>query len=215
MNQGTLRFKVFGFPVAVQLWFWVIMAFIFSNLARGANGFRYLLIGVALGFVSILAHELGHAWFQRKYGGRPYIVLHGMGGYASSEGRFTRKQNLVIIAAGPLVSVSIGIAATILLHVMPITSPVSWFVLNIIQWINLVWGLFNMLPILPMDGGQFFENWMGGRKARLRGQIGAVVAGLIAVYALSRGQIYLTLLAGWMAYYNYMYSEGRPAKRIF
>ena len=103
-NQpGTLRFRLFGFPIAIHWSFWVI------PIVFGAGGggdpveqTRSLLILVIVFFISILGHELGHAFAYRRYGGRPSVFIHGMGGMASVHGHYTRKQKIIITIAGPL-----------------------------------------------------------------------------------------------------------------
>ena len=103
-NQpGTLRFKLFGMPVAVHWFFWLVALLISPvlHVANSPQGFQLLVIWIAVVFVSILVHEFGHAFAFRRYGGRPSIMLWGMGGFATAPGRYTRNQNIVITAAGP------------------------------------------------------------------------------------------------------------------
>ena len=81
-TQADLHFRLFGFPVRVHPFFWVV------SLLLGMGGRdrpirSNVLIWVAVVFVSILVHELGHAFMQRYYGGHPWITLYGFGGLAS------------------------------------------------------------------------------------------------------------------------------------
>ena len=98
-TQGDLNFVLFGFPVRVHPFFWVI------SLLLGISGDpkpELVLIWVAAVFVSILVHELGHAFAIRRYGGQAWITLYGMGGLASSnEANRTPKAQILISAAGP------------------------------------------------------------------------------------------------------------------
>ena len=211
-----LKFTILGFPVAVHWMFWLIMALIFGGLDAGSTeGFRIVLIGVSLGFISILAHELGHAWFQRKYGGRPQIMLHGMGGVAISQGGFTRNQSLTITAAGPAVNLVIGSAAYLILKNVSIANPYVLVALSILTWINIVWAIFNLLPVLPMDGGRLLEHYMFGRNPKLRGQIGCGVAIAAALFALSRQQIFAAAMLGYLAFFNWKYAQGQQMPRMF
>lgn len=115
------QFELFGFPVRVNPFFWVAAAVIgwgitesFSRLPFPGNPGKgvFLVLWIAAMFVSILIHELGHAFAFRFYGIRASIVLYHFGGLAipdtfssSSFGtisRFRRRQDqLVISAAGP------------------------------------------------------------------------------------------------------------------
>lgn len=102
-----LRFTIFGIPVVVEPWFWVVTA-VFGN-AIGAMGSSdptvYMWVGVwmAICFISILVHELGHAVTGiRLGGGSTWIKLWSMGGLAYNQGgRFTPKTRAMMIIAGP------------------------------------------------------------------------------------------------------------------
>src|ERR1043166_8856978 len=61
-----------------------------------------LMIWVAVVFVSILIHELGHALVARAHGWQPWITLYGMGGLASYQPtRHDTRSQILISAAGP------------------------------------------------------------------------------------------------------------------
>ena len=105
-----LRFSLFGVPVAIHWMFWVVTLILGLGGNRGATplDFQRLLICVAVVLVSILVHEFGHAFAFRKFGGRPSVLLHSLGGLASSHGHFTRKQHVIISAAGPAAGLALG-----------------------------------------------------------------------------------------------------------
>src|SRR5688500_7676857 len=81
-TQADLHFHVFGFPVRVSPYFWVGMLILHLS-GGGPVEPSDAAIWVAIASVSILAHELGHAFLQRHYGGHPWITLYGFGGFAS------------------------------------------------------------------------------------------------------------------------------------
>jgi stage IV sporulation protein FB len=100
-TQADVHFRLFGFPVRVSPWFWV-MALLLGVSGGPADPVETLLwVGVV--FFSILVHELGHAFAQQSYGGHPRITLHGFGGLAICEDcdRSPRSQILISLA-GPL-----------------------------------------------------------------------------------------------------------------
>jgi len=96
-----LHFELFGFPVRVHPYFWLVTLLLGLNGSSTPPG--QLVIWAALLFVSILVHELGHAVLQRHFGGRPWITLYAMGGLASCDtgDRQTRSQVLISLA-GPI-----------------------------------------------------------------------------------------------------------------
>lgn len=92
-----LNFRVLGIPVRVVPWFWLGML-----LVSGRNDPKMALIFIACGFVSILAHELGHGLMARAFGYRSEIALYAMGGLCSCESeRQSFGQRLAVLAAGP------------------------------------------------------------------------------------------------------------------
>src|SRR5262245_56303232 len=102
-----MRFRLFGIRVEVQLLFWVTGLLLGLPAASGPPR-----PGAALGlwmlavFVSVLVHELGHAFAMRRHGINPEISLHGMGGvttWGGAEPPPLRRRDLVVIyLAGPL-----------------------------------------------------------------------------------------------------------------
>ncbi len=82
-----------------------------------------------------------------------------------------------------------------------------WTFLGIGLWINIFWNLLNLMPVIPLDGGQvsrqiFAVNdpWNGIRNATI---LSIVVGGLIAVWGLSRGDHFMGIMFGMLAFSNY------------
>src|SRR5512147_2302977 len=74
-TRYDLRFSIAGIPVTVHPLFWLIA------LLLGSSGDLLLIpIWVAVVFISILIHELGHAFAFRRFGQRSQIILHFAGG---------------------------------------------------------------------------------------------------------------------------------------
>lgn len=80
-TRYDLRFSVAGIPVRVHPLFW-LLAFLFGF---SANNILYTFLWVFAIFISILIHELGHAFAFRRYGLRSSIVLHFAGGLTVPE----------------------------------------------------------------------------------------------------------------------------------
>src|SRR5260370_39885036 len=94
-----LRFSLFGIPVRVHPFFWLVSLIMGWPLHEP----KLILIWVACVFVSILVHELGHALTAKYFGWPPHIGLYSFGGYASYQptwGHSTARTILVLIA-GP------------------------------------------------------------------------------------------------------------------
>ena len=117
-----MRFTLFGFPVRVHPLFLLGPTLFGKGLIAGEGiiGVRWLIV-VAVFFVSILFHELGHAWAHRYFGMGSRIVLYWMGGLAIRERNpwmsgghrvagEAHSQQMVISLAGPVASVVLVIA---------------------------------------------------------------------------------------------------------
>ena len=98
-ERGTLRFGLFGIPVRVLPWFWLTTFF-----TGASNDTGLVLIWIAVVFVSILIHELGHVLAYRAFGTKGEILLYGWGGLAVPlRGRaWNTFQQVVVSAAGPM-----------------------------------------------------------------------------------------------------------------
>jgi Zn-dependent protease len=206
---------MFGFPVRVEPFFWLIAVLLgpFRSL-QGPGGLTMLVSWVAVFFVSILLHELGHALFMRKYGAwNVDIVLHGMGGYAAPEGRgFRRNEDFIITAAGPAVNFLLAGLAYFLMLTLPkgegANSALVEFVLPFLWRMNLVWGFFNLLPILPLDGGRLTATALNSslRAAKVGFVCAIVVAVGYATWAITGGRqpnIFCILMLGYFAHHNW------------
>jgi Zn-dependent protease len=210
-SQLDLNWRMFGFPIRVHPLFWVVTAFMGWNEFR-AQGMLYLLLWVGCVFVSILVHELGHAIMGRAFGSQSHIVLYSFGGLAiGSSSLRSRWQRIGVSFAGPLAgfllfgAVVLAVAVGAPRQVGPLIdstlslvglgrgmgfwlgSPLLTRAVQHLVWINLFWGLLNLLPIWPLDGGQISHDlctWASpdnGTKAAL--SISAAVAGLLALNA--------------------------------
>lgn len=223
----TPHFTVFRVPVHVQPFFWLI-AFVFAS-DQYANGATALFNGTfhvaqpasfalwfPIMFTAVLFHELGHALLGRRFGATPFIVLTGLGGVTQLPGqRFTPGRSALVSFAGPLVGLTIGGATQAYLWFSPYPSPlVVENALHDIVFTNLFWAIFNLVPIVGLDGGNImaalFEKAFGPRGVRGALVISifvsvAIITLLWCLTAVSHGSppIWPTLLFGYFAMQNY------------
>jgi Zn-dependent protease len=214
-TQFDLRFRLFGIGVRVSPWFWVMSAVLGWGGGPGRDReffLQRLIIWIVCVFVSVLVHELGHVLVGRAFGSRGNIVLYSMGGLAIGSNELDRRwQRIAVLAAGPgagflLLGVVWGAVhlAGISTWDMPRMARVAY---GAMIWINLVWGLVNLLPVWPLDGGQISRDVCGGlwheRGVRASLGISTVVAGVIAAHALALelsqayGERLLKLVQDW------------------
>jgi stage IV sporulation protein FB len=112
-TPADFQFSIAGIPVRVTGWFWGAAALLGWGVARGLAGddsrmlLVYLAVWIAVVFVSILIHELGHAVVFARFGQPARIVLYHFGGLAIPFGMPSRSlvkpsRRLLVAAAGPL-----------------------------------------------------------------------------------------------------------------
>ncbi len=199
-----LKFKVAGIPITIDWTFPVVM--IVFGLAAGlglADTGWWLLIVL----VSVLWHELGHATALAAYGRRSRIVIHSVFGLTvSDDGPELRDtESIAVSLAGPLAGAALG-AVLLVVHAQDVAAPGStWeFLLSRLVWINLGWGLLNLLPIVPLDGGHVLQRLVHMVSPRHTDTIPAyvtiAVATPLAIAAFAVGQPFLGLFAGFFAY---------------
>jgi|Deesub1362A_J573_1020465.scaffolds.fasta_scaffold03287_4 membrane-associated protease RseP (regulator of RpoE activity) len=232
-TRYDLQFRLLGFPVRVHPLFWLI-----AILLGGLGNPLSLLIWVAVVFASILVHELGHALMFRLFGRGARIVLYHMGGLTYPEGAampggLARRvssgaSEILISLAGSgagflLVAVVVGLAmlagasvgVVTLLRVIPLF--VAYFphanrLLNELLWqliwVNVIWGVINLLPVYPLDGGnvarlvfQKVDPYHGMRKALTLSVATAVAVAVVG--ALLMRSLFFVFFYGLLALSNY------------
>ncbi len=209
-----LRFNCMGFPVTVHWWFWLLTAFLGGALdAKGPQAFSLVLIFMGIAFLSILAHELGHALAARQSGSESQIELHGMGGLARFSPMGMSRNHLIRISlAGPGAGFALAaIFWAINVFVEEHGGFYGRHALGVGMLVNTVWSIFNLIPIYPMDGGQVLNLLLGPERRGTTAGIGAGLAILIGVYAFRMGQPYLAILMGFFAFSN-LASAGRQQR---
>ncbi len=146
----------------------------FFFLTAGVIGYlnSYSIIGTAVWigiiFVSVLFHELGHAVASKVFGQNPRIELIAFGGLTIPEGiKLKPWKEFIVILMGPLFGFFLFVGASIMLQ-FPYGTPFVRSVIEKFRYINLFWTFVNLLPILPLDGGQLVRvvlDWIFGPKS--------------------------------------------------
>ncbi len=164
-----LRFSLLGIPVQIHPWFWISLAIIGGGgSANSRDSLLDLILFVLAGLISILVHELGHALTGRAFGARSEITLEAFGGMAMFTGaRFTRPQHFLVTAAGPVTQILLGAAIYLLIpNLFHLSSHAGYF-WKILACISFIWAVLNLLPVLPLDGGQLVNALLGPERIKL------------------------------------------------
>ena len=156
--------SLFGIPLFLDpLWF-IILTFVTLNFGLNYLQWGNVLAGSAglvmalLLFGSVVLHELGHSIVARSQGIKVNsITLFLFGGIAAIEEESkTPGEALQVAIAGPSVSIALFVLLTLLSYVLP-TSSLASLMMGDLARINLILALFNLIPGLPLDGGQIFK----------------------------------------------------------
>jgi stage IV sporulation protein FB len=109
-------------------------------------------------FVSVLFHEYGHAIVSKLFGQKPRIELVAFGGLTYPEGKKIRGyQEFLVVLAGPLCSLALSILGFWLFSLPQIKSSPYAVYPFLFGFVNAFWTVLNLLPILPLDGGQLIR----------------------------------------------------------
>ncbi len=242
MKNGIRIGSLFGIPVLLDpSWLLLIpLITILTSLGYGQSVTKDVALALTFGLLtalslclSLLCHELAHTYVARSQGVPiEFISLSVMGGFRTMESEYKNPWSAFSVAVmGPLASVLLGVLCfgalsglgplnlstpkavqTAVETVGPARVLLNLTVLEVGQ-LNLLWGIFNLLPALPLDGGQALRAlvWKitGDRR---RGTIWAARSGQVMGYLLMglgilgalRGAFggFVLLVIGWITNAN-------------
>jgi len=219
-----LSFAFGSIPIRVHLSFWFTAAF----LGMQNQDPLALIVFIGVVFLSVLLHELGHAAMGRAFGLAPQIELYAFGGATSWQGgnALSSGKRVLISLAGPfaglaVTGITIAVCNAVGLGVVfsdlrfhlvsaaaqpPVSLPLLQF-FAVMLMVNWLWSLFNLLPILPLDGGNVMAHTLaaatGGGGRRAAHLISVVVAVIVGAYfVLVDGNVFAALWLGLFAFQN-------------
>lgn len=233
-TRYDLRFSLFGIPVRVHPLFWLI-ALLLGSSGNLTQILLWILVVFVSILIHELGHALAFRRYGQDshivlhMGGGltiPETVSWG-GGYASVAP--SPMQQIIITLAGPFAgfllaaliiagviltggSVAIGLLLGFIpipqLTSLPIGGSLVGQFISLMLWVNVFWGLINLLPVFPLDGGQVARNVLiqydpfGGARKSL--WLSVITGGLMALVGLIVFRsIYMAFLFGLLAFQSY------------
>lgn len=198
----TLAFSLFRIPVRVHLWFLLMALVLGYDQPDVHRNPANLLSWLVVVFLGVLCHELGHALAGKAFGWEPQIDLVGLGGRTgfTSMPRATPLRRIGMVAAGPGVGLVLGTAALVGSRVLGVRegTPLD-YALSAAVWVNLGWGIFNLLPIIPLDGGlildEIFRMISPTRGRRIACYVSLALTTAIALLMVLLRQPWIVMLA--------------------
>jgi stage IV sporulation protein FB len=194
-TRWDLHWRTFGADFRVHPLFWASSAlmglYYYQHPTDGGVGvFVFWMIAA---FVSILLHELGHVFAARLFGVRGRVYVSGLGGWLLNLAELKRWKRVLVLLAGPLTSLLI----VALLHAVTLaplprfvtergwTDPIGKGMVMLAEG-NFWWGVLNLLPLWPLDGGQAVveaaEGLLGRRGVALAGLLSVLVTGALTAW---------------------------------
>ena len=230
MNASFKIATIGGIEISIN-WSW-LLAFAFFTWSLGAyydntfhgwgSGTAYLVgaISTVLLFVTVLLHELGHSFIARSLG-LPVnsITLHIFGGVSSltQEPKSPRIEFLITIA-GPLVSLILAGIFYLLHAAVGGASSEIVAVLGYLASVNLILGIFNLIPAYPLDGGRVLHSivWTFtgnmGRATRISTTVGKGFGYLFIAGGLIEALVYGQLAGGlWLSFIGWFLTNAADA----
>ncbi|WP_418059138.1 site-2 protease family protein [Pimelobacter simplex] len=218
MPRGMFRIgQIAGSDVLVSgSWFLIaglialIMAPRVDQVQSGLGVWKYvvgLAFAIAL-YLAVLLHEASHAVVARRFGFRVHsITLHFLGGATAIEGEAQRpRQEFWIAVVGPLTSILVGAGALGLWFVIP--EGLLRLVVEGLAGANLLIGVLNLVPGLPLDGGRVLKAGVWAATGRVEtgttvaawgGRVLALLVGAWALWSTQFGSITSPLILGIVA----------------
>jgi Zn-dependent protease len=187
-------FRVRGIQLSVHFSFFLLLAFIAQQgwVDDGWTGVFWNVIILLAFFTCVVLHEFGHSFTAMHFGvGVRRILLMPIGGMAEFDSIPRQPgRELLITFAGP--AVNFAIAALLLVYA---GWPSGWpfgatefpanargFAQLLVHW-NLIMGVFNLVPVFPMDGGRILRATLATRLPYLRATYTAAAVGKVLALA--------------------------------
>jgi Zn-dependent protease/CBS domain-containing protein len=250
MHRSFPLGRLFGIEVRVHATWLLAFALITWSLASGYFRFQvrgqHFLLYLALGglsalllFGSVLVHEFGHSLVAQALGLRVRnITLFIFGGVSNIGGEArSARDEFLISAVGPLTSFALaGVFWLLLQGVGPAPQLGAIFgvgrlrlgasispaaaVLGYLALINLVLGVFNLIPAFPLDGGRVFRSIVWAishnfdRATAIAATVGQVFGALLIVLGGARVLLFGDLLGGiWTGFIGWFLIQAAGASR--
>ncbi|MGP0128988.1 MAG: site-2 protease family protein [cyanobacterium endosymbiont of Rhopalodia musculus] len=234
MNNNNIRVgNLFGIPFYVNPSWFLVLGLVAVSYGRQLALFPQLVgiipwilgfLAALLLFFSVVVHELGHSFVALSQGiNVNSITLFLFGGLASLEKESeTPLESFLVAIAGPTVSLVLFAILNLIKVNFSFSEPIT-AIISLLTSINLILGLFNLIPGLPLDGGNILKAlvWkitgnpnkgiiFASRVGQVFGWLAVFIGGL-AILGISPIGNFWTLLIGFFLLQNAVFS-GQSAR---
>lgn len=170
-------------PVTIRPAFWLFAALIGYLYSQSWMG---TLIWIVIIFFSVLFHEFGHALTAMLFGRKPRIEIVALGGLTLHDGQsLSSWKQFLIVLNGPLFGLLLALFSWLAMKIPVLSAGLPMQILRDVTIINVFWTVINLLPVLPLDGGQMLrivmEAFFGARGFQYSLVIGMALSVLISM----------------------------------
>ena len=153
MPTGIPIGRLFGTDIHASVSFFVLLGFLLLR-AESSTVWVVAVWEVAL-IVSVLTHEFGHAFaVRRALGSESRILLWAFGGLCFHEPTRVVRKRIFISLMGPAFGFALGLPCVLIWWLAAPEHEVGHYFLKSMIYINIAYTGLNLLPMLPLDGGQ-------------------------------------------------------------
>ena len=195
MKTSFKLFDFVGAPVELSLWFFIL--------------FLWMPVSFVIAiFVSVLIHEMAHAYVADRRGWRVFgIKVDLFTGSAAVDTNIPEKDAIPVVAAGPLSNLLLAILCIPFYSFLTNINPVFDGFMNDLFVINILMFIFNILPIYPMDGGRLLKDFLfikmkGNRRLakKISGYVSLTFSVALLLYSISTMAFLLILFSALFIY---------------
>lgn len=174
----------------------------------------YTLVAIPMLFSFVMLHEYGHCWAAHKFNYQVHeIKLWALGGMATLDERLayaTPKEEILVAVAGPAVNFILAFVAWLLAFLVGGNN-----FLHYVVAVNLVLGVFNLIPAFPMDGGRIFRGilyhflWDKDRATKISAQVGILFSVGFFILGFVATNIMMMMIFVWVGMICYSILSGK------
>lgn len=166
-----------------------------------------ILLWAIVIFISIFVHELGHALTALAFGQSAEVTFMPLGGMTTRNGpKLTPLKEFLIVLNGPLAGFTLYFLCSFFLTGMDTSHPLGYMLL-IGTYINLIWTILNLFPVLPLDGGRLvmivLEKCFGVKGGQIAYGVSLAFAAFFALFFFLIQQLFAGALFALFAFESY------------
>jgi len=206
-----VTFNLFGFPTTINGSFLLTVGFL--GFLSFQEQLDRILLFVVIAVVAVLVHELGHAFAAKSQGASagPVISLEQMAGFTRYRLREEpgRLASIFISFAGPLAGILLGVLIVVLARTGVIDTASNALIDDAVRiglFTTFGWSAFNLLPIVPLDGGHILTDLLPGDpvvRLRRAAYVSIVIAVVVGGFLFLRfDALFAAAILGMMAFQN-------------